>query len=199
LTITVNEQVRLESTYTLARPDCPQPSRWHAVDEYAAETEVADLVAAMVAALRPDHVVETGTHVGHTAVRIGRALADAGVGRLTTLEIMPHFAAAARERCVGLPVDVVEQSSLEWTPEFPVDFAWFDSEPHLRGEEFRRLLPWMHARTVVGFHDTAPHHPTRNFIDPLVAEGLLDPPLYLPTPRGLCLSRPRDSALTAVD
>jgi predicted O-methyltransferase YrrM len=182
--------IKPESTYTLPRPDCPYPGRWHAIDEYAAEVEVADLVAAMVTALRPDHVVETGTHVGHTALAIGTALAVAGVGRLSTLEIMPHFATLARGRCTGLPVDVIEQSSLDWTPDGPIDLAWFDSEPHLRAEEFRRFLPWMHSRTVVGFHDTAPHHPTRPFLDALVAEGVLQPPLYLPTPRGLCWSRP---------
>ena len=180
-----------ESTFTLARPDCPEPGRWNALDEYAAEVEVTALVAAMVTATRPHLVVETGTHVGHTALQIGLALADpyAG-GRLITLEIYDHFADAAEARCAGLPVTVVRRSSLEWEPEDPIDLAWFDSEPHLRGEEFRRFLPWMHERTIVGFHDTAPHHPTRTYIDPLVDEGLLEPPLYLPTPRGVCWSRP---------
>jgi Methyltransferase domain len=186
-----------ESTYTLPRPDCPNPGRWHAHDEYAAEVEVCALVGAMVTAVRPDHVVETGTHVGHMAYAIGQALHEAGQGELTTLEILDGFADQAEARCAGLPVTVVRQSSLDWTPTAPVDLAWFDSEPHLRAAEFVRFLPWMHARTVVGFHDTAPHHATRSFLDPLVADGLLEPPLYLDTPRGLCWSKPTLAALSS--
>jgi predicted O-methyltransferase YrrM len=180
-----------ESIFTAPRQYCPRPDRWHAIDDLAAEIEISALVAAMVTATRPHLAIETGTHVGHTALQIGRALTNPDApGQLITLEICDHLASAAETRCAGLPVTVIRQSSLEWEPECPIDFAWFDSETHLRGEEFRRFLPWMHERTIVGFHDTAPHHSTRTYIDPLVDEGLLEPPLYLPTPRGVCWSKP---------
>lgn len=148
------------------------------------------LVAAFVTALRPDFVVETGTNLGYTAEAVGRALASAGRGQLVTLETDPDFVAAARERCAGLPVDVVHGSSLEYTPDRPIDFAFFDSLVQIRADEYRRYLPFMHERTVVGFHDTGPQHPVAATLEALVAEGLMAAPLYLPTPRGVCFTRP---------
>lgn len=179
-----------EATFTPPRPHCPDPGRWHAPDVDSTETEVSALVAAFVTALRPDFVVETGTNLGYTAHAIGQALAAAGHGQLLTLEVDPDFVAAARERCAGLPVEVVHGSSLDWTPDRPVDFVWFDSLVHIRAGEYVRYLPSMHERTVVGFHDTGPQHPVAATLEALVAEGLMAPPLYLPTPRGVCFTRP---------
>lgn len=177
-----------ESLFTAPRPDCPHPERWTAPDAHSTECEVTELVAAFVRALQPDYVVETGTCWGQTAEAIGRALQSNGQGQLITLEVEPAKVEASARRCAGLPVTVVEESSMNWLPEQPVDFAFFDSLTHLRPEEFRRYLPHMHPRTVVGFHDTGPHHPVRDLLRPLEDEGLITP-LYLPTPRGVCFAR----------
>lgn len=178
-----------ESTWTPARPDCPFPERWSSVDAQATEVEVTELVATMVRALQPDFVVETGSWVGTTSQAIGEALQRNGRGQLVCLEINPYVAQIAANSCNGLPVTVLTTSSLNYTPEQPIDFAWFDSDTRVRPEEFRRFLPWMHDRTVVGFHDTGPQHAVRALLEPLEAEGLLVSPLYLPTPRGVCFAR----------
>ena len=177
-----------EARYTAPREDCPHPERWHSADPDSTEHEVTELVAAMVTALQPDFVVETGTAFGQTAEAIGRALQRNGQGRLVSLEVDPARVAASRARCEGLPVTVEQTPSLDYTPDSPVDFAWFDSLVDLRPEEFRRYLPHMHPRTVVGFHDTGPQHRVRDLLRPLEAEGLITP-LYLPTPRGVCFAR----------
>src|SRR3990172_4705889 len=64
---------RREELY--ARPECPQPGRWSAPDGVATETDVSALLGALVRALKPDLVVETGSYLGHTTEAIGRALA----------------------------------------------------------------------------------------------------------------------------
>jgi hypothetical protein len=178
-----------ESTWTRPNSECPYPGRWRAVDAYATETEVTALVAAFVRALQPDLVVETGSWIGTTTEAIGEALLGNGHGELVSLEIDPDKAALAAKRCQDLPVTVLNISSHAWTPGKPIDFAWFDSSTVDRPAEFRAYRPWMHHRTVVGFHDTGPQHPVRQLIAPLVAEGLMCPPLYLPTPRGVCFAR----------
>lgn len=179
----------VESTWTQQRAECPFPERWHATDAYATEDEVTVLVAAMVIGLQPSFVVETGTHIGNTAHAIGRALVANGQGRLVTIEVDLALAQQSRARCEGLPVEVVQGSSLGWMPSEMVDFAWFDSDAHHRHDELLRYLPWMHSRTVVGFHDTGPHHPVRGYLDKLTTDGVLVAPLYLPTPRGVCFAR----------
>lgn len=180
-----------EDRFTAARPDCPHPDRWHSSDDDSTEIEVSELVAAFIRALQPDFVVETGTAWGQTAELIGQALKANGQGRLVTLEPDPERAEFSRQRCVGLPVLVLEKSSLDYTPAGPVDFAWFDSLFHLRPQELARFRPWFTPRTVVGFHDTGPQHPVRHSLEQLVADGLLEPPLFLPTPRGVAFACPR--------
>lgn len=192
-------EVFLESMWTSPRDHCPHPERWHATDSDSTEIEVSALVGAIVTALRPDFVVETGTNIGLTAFTIGQALAEAGIGTLVTLETDPNFVEVARQRCDGLPVEVLHLSSLSYSPPQPIDFAWFDSLVQIRHDEYLRFLPAMHDRTVVGFHDTGPHHPVAARLEQLVADGLMTPPLYFPTPRGVAFARPTPLALGAPD
>lgn len=180
-----------EARFTAPRLDCPHPERWHSADDDSTEFEVSELVASFVRALQPDFVVETGTAFGQTAELIGRALEANGQGRLVTLEPDADRAEMSRDRCQGLPVEVRQQSSLDYTPDQVIDFAWFDSLFNLRPQELMRFRPWFTPRTVVGFHDTGPQHPVRRSLDQLVADGMLEPPLYLPTPRGVCFACPR--------
>jgi predicted O-methyltransferase YrrM len=177
-----------EALFTHPNDDCPAPEHWHAVDAYATEDEVTELVAAMVRALQPEFVIETGSWVGTTTQAIGKALDRNGHGELVAVEIDRDKSLIARGRCASLPVTVLNVSSLDYVPTKPVDFVWFDSDPATRPRELELYLPWMHHRTVVGFHDTGPQHRVREFLSPFEASGVLQP-LYLPTPRGVCFSR----------
>lgn len=185
-----------EDTYTRARPDCPHPERWSAYDEQATEWEVIDLVAALVGALQPDIVLETGTYNGWMAQRIGTSLAANGQGRLVTIETDADRHAHAVELCAGLPVDCVHGSSLDVTPEQVraiagnghVGFVWLDSLVQLRVREFEHFGELFDTRTIVGIHDTAPHH------GPWSQEVRSHPRLRsidLPTPRGAILAQVR--------
>ncbi len=70
--------------------------------------DVAQLVAVLILAQRPRHVLEIGTSAGYSALVMGKALAKVG-GHLLTIEIEPRLAEAARRNLkdVGL-ADVVE-------------------------------------------------------------------------------------------
>lgn len=178
-----------EARFTAPRPDCPHPEWWHSTDDDSTELEVTGLVAAFVVALQPELVVETGTAWGQTAEAIGMALHHNRHGRLVTLEPDAERAEYSRARCEGLPVEVLETPSLDYTPDAPVDFAWFDSLTDLRHREFMHYLPHLSSLAVVGFHDTGPQHPVRRHLERLVANELLPEPLWLPTPRGACFAR----------
>ena len=177
-----------ESRFAPPREHCPNPQWWHTVDVEATEFEVTEAVAGLVRALQPEYVVETGTASAQTAIAIGKALRANGHGRLVTLEVDSDLVRHGRALTRGLPVEVRHQPSLEFTPEHPVDFAWLDSLTHLRHLEYRRYYPHMHARTIVGFHDTAAHHPTRAYIDELESEGVVKA-IDLPSPRGFTLGQ----------
>jgi hypothetical protein len=177
-----------EGRFTVSRPDCPHPERWHSRDADSTEHEVTELVAAFVRALQPDVVVETGSAWGQTAEAIGRALKENGQGMLHTMEPDPVRRLFTLERCLDLPVEVHLMTSMEWIAKPPfefIDFAWFDSLHPLRVPEFKAFYPYMTDRTVVGFHDTGPHQGgLREEIEDLeLAAQLL--PIHLPTPRGV--------------
>lgn len=186
--------MRSEADFTRPRPDCPYPNWWHAADAYATEAEVTELVAAMVRALQPEFVLETGTHTGTTAEAIGRALAANGHGRLVSLELDPGKASAAAGRLAAakLPVTVVTGDSRTYVPDQPIDFAWFDSSIEARVPEYERLLPFFSSRAVVMFHDTGPHHDVRRRLVKVESLNLI----YLPTPRGVAIGQPRPESFS---
>jgi predicted O-methyltransferase YrrM len=165
---------------------CPEPQWWHAATEEGAEDEVGELAGAFIRALQPEIVVETGTYVGQTAACIGRALAANGHGHLWTIEIDADLAAVADEACRGLPVTVIQGSSLDWQPPHPIGFAWIDSgDAATRAQEIRDWLPLFAPHAVIGVHDTNPlHSPVGTAVAGLAAEGLITG-ITLHTPRGV--------------
>jgi predicted O-methyltransferase YrrM len=185
-----------ESRFTQPRPECPDPDRWHSTDSDSTEIEVSRLVAAFVEALRPDLVVETGTAFGQTAELIGAVLRDAGVGRLVTFETDAERVVEATDRCVDMPVDVVQQPSLEGVQSLIDDgmqgmvrFAWLDSLFELRVPELRLIRPLLARGAVVGVHDCGEPGRTK-FNDfahavSVEAEAMGFNRISLPTPRGV--------------
>lgn len=172
-----------ESAWTQSNDWCQNPERWHATDPQSTEIEVSELVGAFVRALQPDYVVETGTCLGQTALAIGFALQENGQGRLDTLEPDAERAAFSRQRCSGLPVTIYEIPSLHFTPAEGIGFAWLDSRFELRILEAERFHPWLSPGSIVGFHDTAPHHDGA-WGDQIDSISWLRP-IRLRTPRGV--------------
>lgn len=160
--------------------------RWHAADALSTEDEVVELVVGFIRALQPDVVLETGTYLGNTAARIGRALQRNGQGMLYSIECDPAYVAVARTAVAGLPVQIIAGNSLEWDVTLPsrIDFAWFDSAPRIRGDEFMYYRPHMHEATIVGFHDATPGGAVYQTL-----MGLPLQVLQLPTPRGCAFAR----------
>lgn len=155
--------IHQESDWTRPNDWCPRPQYWHSTDPQSTEIEVSELVGTFVRALQPEYVIETGSCLGQTSFAIGLALAANRHGRLDTLEPDPERAAFTRDRVarhegIAAAVTVHEIGSMEFTPAEPIGFAWLDSRFELRVPEFERYRDWMGPGTIVGFHDTAPHH-----------------------------------------
>lgn len=178
-----------EAVFTAPTTECPSPWWWTATDAEATEDQVMVLVAALVTALQPELVVETGTYLGIMSRMIGQALQANGHGQLHTVECDPGRAAAAVQATAGLPVTVHVGSSLEFTPPGLVDLLWLDSHPDIRADELRAFWPACTDRTIVAVHDTGPQHVVRPTVEQLAEQRLISDPLWLPTPRGMALAR----------
>jgi caffeoyl-CoA O-methyltransferase len=80
----------------ILRLDTPRPPNIERVAPTIGPA-AAQLLTVLIHATRPRHALEIGTCLGYAAVAIGRALQQLGTGTLTTIEIDPRLADAARQ------------------------------------------------------------------------------------------------------
>lgn len=182
-----------ESRFFTPTVRCPHPERWTATDGDSTEREVAALIGALVVAVQPDVVVETGTAFGETTRRITAALMKNGRGHLYSLETDPKRIDYVKRHSPPEHASfwtLVEESSLEWmVPPGPnIDLLFSDTARDIRIEEVLRFLPRMHAGSLAVVHDSSwDAGPLRGWIEnSLVTPGLVRA-IDLPTPRGLTI------------
>lgn len=169
--------------------DCRDAYLWHSRTKTGTEEEVVEFLYGLVRCTQPRIVIETGAYHGNTSRTIGRALQQNGNGKLFALEISERLAAGAARRCRGLPVEVVCTDALQWSPpRREIDLVFFDSDFPSRRAEFGHFHAYMSHWCVCCWHDTGVQHPVREQIEELAILGYVQP-VYLPTPRGLALSR----------
>ncbi len=186
----------LQQEYSRATPECPHPERWKMYDAMAAEVEVLDFLKALVTTIKPELVVETGTFLGSSTLRIAEGLKENGFGRVITCEADPKVYEEARKRFLasGLAewIELRNESSLEMKIQGRIDLLYCDSDLPLREQEVRRFLPQVNPDGLILMHDASSALKTvREGALNLEREGLLSV-LFLPTPRGLVVAQRRE-------
>lgn len=185
-----------ESEFTLTPTEwCPHPERYSAYDTDAAEVEVLEVLAALVRAIKPSFLLETGTHRGISAVYLADALRRNQYGCMVSLEINTEYAASARmlltsHGLLGLGIgqcEVIEVSSFEYVPPRQIDFLFSDSELGTRRHELERLRPWLAPNSWIAVHDVLSHG---GVIGDLTSLGWLEM-ISIPSPRGISVGRLR--------
>jgi predicted O-methyltransferase YrrM len=187
------ESVQVE--YTPPTPECPHPERWKMVDSVSTELEIIDLLKALVVALKPELVLETGTFLGYSTIKMAEGLRENGFGKIITIEYDPAIFAKAQERirASGLApwIDSRNASSLESKIDGAIDLYFSDSKLAIREEEIRRFLPQVDPRGIILIHDASSHFESvREAALRMEKEGLLSVVL-LSTPRGLVIAQKR--------
>ena len=169
------------------------------------EVEVGEFLYAIVRVLKPDHVLETGTHWGIGASYMGQALKDNGGGQLDTIEFLGHIYKKAVERIVQLELENHVACHLTdarlFTPENGTRYGLIllDTEPQTRFEEFVRYFDYlldggyifihdlhrhMHQIETEGHEFAWPFGKIPSVIKQWVERDLIRP-FHFPTPRGL--------------
>jgi prolipoprotein diacylglyceryltransferase len=179
-----------------ATPECRHPERWKMMDAQTAELEVLDFLRTLVTTVKPELIVETGTFMGISALRMAEGLKRNGFGKIITCESDPLVFAKAKERFrtsgLGQWIDARNQSSLETQIDGVIDILFTDSDPSVREHEVRRFLPQIRPQGLILMHDASSHFGVvREAALRLEAEGLISVAL-LPTPRGLVLAQKRE-------
>jgi predicted O-methyltransferase YrrM len=165
-------------------------------DAMAAEVEVLEFLKTLVTTSKPELVVETGTFLGSSTLRIAEGLKENGFGRVITCEADPKVFEEARKRIAasGLAewIELRNESSLEMRVEGRIDLLYCDSDLPLRETEVRWLLPQVNPNGLILMHDASSALKTvREGARNLEREGLLSV-VFLPTPRGLVVAQKRE-------
>jgi predicted O-methyltransferase YrrM len=161
---------------------------WSCNDIDSSETEVIELLGALVRATKPKLCIEVGSHIGLCSFEIGRALEKNGRGQLHCFELEPESARETEERTAGLPVTVHCMADVEYEPSLLgglVDFlfvdGWFDN----RIESLHHWGPWMDPNNLVAVHDSLKRDEVREAVESTPHVHRID----IVTPRGLTLMR----------
>ena len=168
------------------------------------ETETGEFLYSMVRLLKPDHVLETGTHWGVGAAYMGQALADNKQGHLDTVEFLPEIHMRAQARMIKLGISDRVTCHFGDVAQFnPGDKKYkmilLDTEPQTRFAELIKFFPYLLEGGFVFIHDLHRHmHQIPNEehgfawpygilpeqINSWVVDGALRP-FHFSTPRGL--------------
>lgn len=182
--------------YVGPTPECPFPERWQMLDAQSAEVEVLDFLKSFVETVKPDVIVETGTFIGHSAMKMAEGMKANGFGKIITIEYDPLVFAKAKQNIdsSGLAdwIEYRNASSLDTDIDESIDILYSDSDINIRESEIRRFLPQIKPRGLVLVHDASSSvNVVRNAVLRLEQEGLLSVVL-LSTPRGMVIAQKRE-------
>jgi predicted O-methyltransferase YrrM len=189
----------VQAEYTPPTHECPRPELWKMADSQTTELEIIDFLKALVVAVKPQLIVETGTFLGYTTVKMAEGLKENGFGKIITIEYDPAIFAKAQERikASGLShwIDSRNASSLDTKIEGAIDILFSDSHLTIREKEIRRFLPQVDPRGLILIHDASSHFKVvREAALRMEKEGLLSVVL-LSTPRGLVIAQKREGRI----
>jgi predicted O-methyltransferase YrrM len=187
------QQEFVQPEYVGATPECPHPEWWQMVDSQSSELEVLDFLKSIVLTTKPRLIVETGTFIGYSAIKMAEGLKANGFGKLITIEFDPNIFAKAKQRIdlSGLRdwIEYRNASSLETPIDGTIDLLFSDSHLTIREQEIRRFLPQIDPRGLILIHDASSHFKVvREAALRLEQEGLISV-VMLSTPRGLVIAQ----------
>lgn len=185
------------------KPYDPLSNGFSSYNDAGLEVETGEFLYAILRLLKPEHVLETGTHVGVGAAYMGQALKDNNKGFLDTLEFLPELAKRAQERMRQLQLDfqvtVHLTDAAKFEPGVKYGFILLDTEPQTRFAEYIKYYDYLEDGGYLFIHDLHRHmHQIENlehgfawpygevpaFMKETVRHGKMRP-MHFPTPRGL--------------
>jgi len=131
--------------------------QWKNFNSGGVEIEVGELLYGLVRIIKPEAILETGTHQCIGAAYMGMALKENGKGKLLTLEFMWEYVAMAKKRIETLGLkDVVmclQQDSRTFKTDVMFDLILLDTEPQYRFGELAALFGNLKPGGFMFIHD----------------------------------------------
>lgn len=142
----------------------PEPSNpaYSMFNTGGVEVEVGEFLYGLVRIVKPDRILETGTHWGISATFMGLALKENQKGNLTTIDFLEGNSRTAQRlfNTLGLSdyIEVVTSHVEKWSPgDTQYDIILLDTEPQTRFTELIRFWPNLKPGGIVIIHDLHIH------------------------------------------
>lgn len=133
-------------------------SPYSAFNSGGVECEVGEFLHAFLRMVKPENVLETGTHVGVGASYMGLALKENKGGHLDTIEYLPENHAQAEVRMIKLALQEYVTCHLMDVRKFDPKLMKYqvvllDTEPDMRFAEFVKFFPYVTEGGYIFIHD----------------------------------------------
>jgi len=157
--MSITQEILAKTNRLIVQPEItPGCDNFSMFNDAGTEVEVSEWLYAMVKMIKPDLVLETGTHVGVSSTYIAKALQDNNRGRLITFEIIDEHYASAPLLFADVGVThLIDHHKLDAQKFDPTglsfDILFLDSEPNLRFDEFLKFWPFLRDGGFIIIHD----------------------------------------------
>jgi predicted O-methyltransferase YrrM len=137
----------------------PFPPGYKMFNTGGVEVEVGEFLYSLVKLIKPQNVLETGTHLGVSAAYIASGLEENKQGYLYTFEVIPELLEQARAlwNDVGISHYIVEQLTPSLDCQVPegviFDLLFLDSEPQYRFDELLTYWDMLRSGGYIVIHD----------------------------------------------
>ena len=188
------------------KPFDPLKGGFSSFNDAGIECETGEFLYSLIRLLKPQNVLETGTHIGVGMVYLGLGLKDNRKGLLDTIEFLPELYNHALERRDRLDlkefVNCYFGDAAYFLPKQNYQLILLDTEPQTRFAEMVRYDGYLDTGGFLFIHDLNRHmgqvgqnpdHPDEKFwpwgeipeaMKALVTSGKYRP-MHFDTPRGL--------------
>lgn len=168
---------------------------WNIFDGKSSEKETGDFLYGIIRLTKPLLVIETGSYLGETTLKMAQALRENGFGKIISCDICSKSVESANklllENGVSDIAEVIKCTGLELIKKYgnEIDFAYIDScsdnvgALQSRGEEISELLKNIKDGKLIALHDTA----EQNTLIKEIEKTTDIPRIYFDSLRGLTL------------
>jgi hypothetical protein len=136
-------------------------NEYNAFNDAGVECETGEFLYALTRLLKPQNILETGTHWGIGASYMGLACKDNGKGHVDTYEFLPEIHKVASRRIERL--EIVGQVTChlgdvgQLIPDKQYQLMFLDTEPQTRFSELVRFFDYLDEGGFVFIHDLHRH------------------------------------------
>ncbi len=218
--MSITSDILSRTSHIKSQPEItPSPPGFSMFNTGGVEVEVAEFLYSLVKMIKPDFIVETGTHLGVSSLYMGLGCAENQKGKIWTYEVIPELQLQAKALWNDLNIhqyiNCLLQSSLEATlpDNLGIDLLFLDSEPQFRFDEFLKFWDKVvpggfilihdlnaslghHGDTHHGVYDW-PYGDFREKIGPFIKDHKVQT-ISFPTPRGFTLFQKEAPGFEAV-